>query len=90
MSAAPDVNVEDITHLDFVPPCSVRDCDDDGAWVLIWRPAAYIGCCQPWSIVCRPHVDFILSGVRLGVTTRCAHGIEAGRVGDLLDRIELL
>jgi hypothetical protein len=84
----PDVDVDNITHLDFAPPCDVKVCDQEATWVATWKIPEPV-CCNPIELLCDRHLNAIRIGLAHDLIIHCKHG-PIGRVRDVLSRIEPL
>jgi len=87
-TAHPDVDVADITHLDFAPPCDSKNCDREAAWVLTWK-LPEPPCCPPPALICSPHLNVFLQWRKADLYVGCTHRV-VGRIRDVLSRIEPL
>jgi len=87
-TVSPDVDVDDITHLDHAPPCSVETCGGEATWAVFYRDFPP---CEPTTyLLCGPHVDFVRNCVREDRLLACRHVGIIGPIRHHLDRIEPL
>jgi hypothetical protein len=88
--AAADVNVEDITHLDFPPGCEFKDCDHEAAWIVRLKPVRPLPCCSATTLFCQQHLDGFISHIPHRPVVICQHLRVFGRLPEVLKRAEPL